>query len=94
MKTFSLINAIEMIFGCIFWGAGYLFGFSLVSLLTAGMVYSEEFSALVRGRETPRRFWMYMHEGKFYLIAEVVGAIGWIFLTAIGWGLLSLSGMI
>ena len=88
------MNTLETVVGCVFWGIGYLFGFSLVSFLTAGMVYSEDFSALVRGRETARRFWMYTYEGKFYLIAEVVGAIGWIFLSAISWGLFSLAGMI
>lgn len=66
----------------ILWGIGYLFGFTLVMVLTVGWVIPESFDTVGR---FDRPLWRCLRkdEGKVYLSAEVVSMIGWVFLSAI-----------
>ena len=69
----------------LFWGIGYLFGFTLVTMLSVGTVFAEEYSIINLGRKQKHRFWVFVREGRFHVVTEVVSAIGWLFLAAVVW---------
>ena len=79
------LATIDLVFTSFFWGVGYFFGFNLILVLSVGMVSPEEFSFILKGRITPRRFWLFLRDGSIYLKAEVVSLVGWLFLLAIVW---------
>ena len=87
--------AIEFLSQIVFWGIGYFFGFSLVTMLSLGTVLAEEYIYLVRDRPLQHRYWVFKRDGQIYLIVEVVSAIGWLFVIAVVWfAVLLLSGRI
>ena len=91
----SWLTVIEYLSQIVFWGIGYFFGFSLVTMLSVGTVFAEEYVYLVRDRPQEHRYWVFKREGRIYLIAEVVSAIGWLFLTTVVWiAVLLMSGRI
>ena len=63
------------------WGIGYFFGFSLVAILTLGLFRAEEFPVLVHGRKQRHRFVIFKEHGNFYLEAQIVAVLGWIFVS-------------
>ena len=79
------LAAIEFLFLNLFWGIGYLFGFTVVTMLSVGTVFAEEFSSMIRGRKNRNRFWVFVRDGQIYLIAEFVSAVGWFFLLVLVW---------
>ncbi len=64
------------------WGIGYFFGYTLVTILTLGLCHSEEFSVLVKGRKQGHAFPVFKQYEKFYLEAECVALMGWMFASA------------
>lgn len=93
MFTGRWLAAIEFSVKTLFWGIGYFFGFTLVTMLSVGTVFAEEYSCVVRGRNTKHRYWLFAREGRFYLVAEVVSAIGWFFLATVVWTIALLTGI-
>ncbi len=83
-RVFSVVYAITQ---TIFWGVGYFFGFSIISMLSAGGLVPEQFTNIGRDRKTG--FWkvIFVRDGKCFVLAELVATIGWLFLCLLLWGL-------
>lgn len=79
------VATIEFLTRIFFWGIGYFFGFTLVTMLSVGSLFAEEFSFIVRDRPEQHRFWLFRREGNLYLVVEAVAAIGWFFLLVMVW---------
>ena len=85
MFTGRWFSAIEYMIRGAFWGVGYFFGFTLVTMMSVGMVFAEEFESVIRGRQKRHRFWVFVRDGNLYLIAEAVSLLGWFFLATVVW---------
>ena len=85
MFTGRWLATIEYLIKVVFWGTGYFFGFNLVTVLSVGTMFAEEFSCIIRGREKQHRFWIFIRDGQIFLTAQVVSLVGWFFLATIVW---------
>lgn len=65
------------------WGVGYFFGFSLVSIFSFGLCHAEEFSVLTHGRTDGHQYPLFKKFGKFFLEAQCVSLLGWMFLGSL-----------
>ena len=65
----------------VFWSIGYWLGFSVVSILSVGMLVPEEFKFI--GRERNRLLPVFIQNSQVRLSAELVGLIGWLVIFAI-----------
>ena len=79
------LATIEFLVRIVFWGIGYFFGFTLITMISVGTIFAEEFSYLARDQKKRHRFWVFKQEGRIYLVAEAVSALGWIFLATVVW---------
>ena len=80
-KTFG--SGLFRITTILFLALGYFFGFSIVSILTIGLITSEEFDVLVKGRQQKRPFPIFNMHGQYHLEAHYVSMIGWMLLTTL-----------
>jgi hypothetical protein len=92
MATDKWLTTIGMITQTVFWAIGYFFGFTLITMLSVGILIPGSFDEIGRPRQHAWHL-LYRREGKFYLCAEVVAALGWFFLSALNlWWFLSYHG--
>ncbi len=79
MITDKWLTAIGGMTQTAFWAIGYFFGFTLVTGLSFGTLFAGSFDEIGR---VHRRFGqvIYRRQGKYYLVAEFVAVIGWLFL--------------
>ena len=73
----------------LFWALGYLFGFSLIGVITFGLVVPGQFADIGKPRENWLKL-IFIQEGKVYLVAEAVAFFGWLFLCGLGSFLIAL----
>lgn len=66
----------------VFLALGFFVGFTIVSILTVGLVTSEDFDVIVKGRQTEYRFPIFNLHGQYHLQAHYVSMIGWMLLVA------------
>jgi hypothetical protein len=88
----SWLSAIEYVVKVLFWGIGYFFGFTLVTMLSVGHIFAEEYVYLIRDRPQKHRYWFFKREGRIYMVAELVAATGWLLVTTIVWMAVMASG--
>ena len=84
MATDKWLTAIGAFTQTIFWAIGYFFGFTLVTVLSLGLLYSGSFDEIGRPRDRSSRV-VTRRQGKYFVAAEFVAAIGWMFLAALNW---------
>ncbi len=84
MATDKWLTAIGTATQTVFWAIGYFFGFTLVTLLSFGLLVPGTFGDI---GQYGQRSWhlLYRRNGKFYLASELVAIVGWVFLTAVNW---------
>lgn len=88
------LSAVEFLAQNLFWGIGYFFGFTLVTMLSVGTLFAEEYSCIINGHDKPHRFCFFRREGNIYVIAKLVALIGWLFLASVVWTLLYTSNTV
>ncbi len=74
----------------IVWAVGYFFGFSLVGILSLGLIVPAPFNEIADPRPPWSRGILFRRHGRSYLSADVVALVGWLFLGIGGWWLFSL----
>ncbi len=89
-----ILSVLGTIVQTAFWGFGYFFGFSLIGILSFGLLKAAPFTETStpgsRYRESHRHQWwqvIYRRNGNFYLIAELVALVGWLVVGVVGWSL-------
>lgn len=82
MVTDKWLTAIGSATQTLFWAIGYFFGFTLITVLTAGLLVPGSFPGIGKPR---RHGWHLVSrcEGRFYLASEAVAVAGWLFLIAL-----------
>ena len=84
MLTDKWLSAIGTAAQTVFWAIGYFFGFTLVTALTFGLLLPGSFPDIGKRR---KHAWhvIYRWDGKYYLNAETVALIGWLFISVLNW---------
>ncbi|MGI9517417.1 MAG: hypothetical protein ACR2NP_10240 [Pirellulaceae bacterium] len=84
MVTDKWLTAIGSATQTLFWAIGYFFGFTLVTIFSFGLLVPGAFDEI---GQYGQKSWhlLYRRHGKFHLVAEVVGVVGWTFLTLLNW---------
>ena len=82
MATDRWLTTIGAAAQTLFWAIGYFFGFTVVAMLTFGLLIPASFDEI--GRDL-RPWWCvaWRRDGKFYMGAEYVAAICWFLLSLI-----------
>ncbi|MCP4081757.1 MAG: hypothetical protein GY819_17260 [Planctomycetaceae bacterium] len=84
MLTDQWLSSIGAATQTVFWAIGYLFGFSLVTALSLGLIVPRPFEDMWKLR-TNWRMLLDANDGKFHLASEVVTLAGWAFLGLLTW---------
>ncbi len=81
MATDKWLTTIGAAAQTLFWAIGYFIGFTFVTMISIGVLIPAGFEEIGRDR---RPWWclVWRREGKFYVGAECVAAIGWFLLSA------------
>ncbi|MEM9411376.1 MAG: hypothetical protein AAGA30_09700 [Planctomycetota bacterium] len=66
-------------------GFGYFFGYSLVAVMSVGLCQAEDFSTLIRGNHSSHRYPFFKKHGNYYLAAQHVAVLGYLFLASVAW---------